>query len=98
MILVTGSVRVAADSLDEALRLSLEHVRRSRLEAGCRMHSVQVDVEDAHRLVFHEIWDDAASLRAHFDLPESGRFVTALTALATSSPEMQVYDATPVRV
>lgn len=98
MILVTGSVVVRLDSLDAALRLSIEHVRRSRLEPGCRRHSVAVDVEDAQRLVFHEIWDDAASLRTHFEVPESGQFVTALTALATSSPEMQVYDATPVRV
>lgn len=98
MILVTGSVVVRPDSLDEALRLSLEHVRRSRLEPGCRMHSVQVDAENARRLVFLETWDDAASLRNHFEVPESGQFVTALSALAASPPEIQVYDATTVRV
>jgi quinol monooxygenase YgiN len=98
VILVTGSVVVRPECVDEALGLSLEHVRRSRLEPGCRLHSVQVDAEDARRLVFLEVWADAAALRTHFEVPESGRFVTALTALAASPPEMQVYDAAPVRV
>ena len=30
MIVVTGSVTARADSFDEVLKLSLEHVRRSR--------------------------------------------------------------------
>jgi len=35
MILVTGCFIVKEDRLAEALSLSLEHVRRSRLENGC---------------------------------------------------------------
>ena len=35
MIIVTGSVVVKDELREQALALSLEHVRRSRAEAGC---------------------------------------------------------------
>jgi quinol monooxygenase YgiN len=51
MILVTGSVRARVDAVDEVERLALEHVRRSRTEPGCLLHSVHRDVEDPQRFV-----------------------------------------------
>src|SRR4051794_29996435 len=93
MLIVTGSVRVRPDAIESALALSLEHVHRSRTEQGCLLHSVHRDVEDPFRLVFLEHWDDAAALRAHFEVPASGAFVTDLSALADSPPEMAIYDA-----
>jgi quinol monooxygenase YgiN len=96
MIIVTGSVQARPDALDEVLRLSLEHVRRSRLEPGCLLHSVHQDVEDANRVVFVEHWADRDALRAHFGVPASGEFVNALTALAAGSTSIEIYEAGPV--
>ena len=98
MLIVTGSVRVRPGSLDEAVAVSLEHVRRSRTEPGCLLHSVHHDVEDADRLVFLEHWADAPSLAAHFRVPASGEFVTALAALAAEPPTIEVYEAERTRV
>lgn len=97
MIIVTGSVRARPESIDEALRLSLEHVHRSRREPGCLLHSVHRDAEDPLRLVFLEHWEDRDALDRHFSVPASGEFVTAVTALASEPPEMQVYEALPLR-
>ena len=93
MLIVTGSVHVLPDQLQRALELSLEHVRRSRTEPGCLLHSVHHDAEDPHRLVFLEHWADASALRAHFDVPASRAFVTELAGLAHEPPEMQIYEA-----
>ena len=98
MIIVTGSVQARPEHLDEVLRLSLEHVHRSRAEPGCLVHSVHQDVEDAHRVVFVEHWQDIDALRAHFAVPASGGFVTAVQDLATGTPTLEIYDATPARV
>src|SRR4051812_48142089 len=38
MILVTGTLHARADTLDELRQLALEHVARSRAEAGCLEH------------------------------------------------------------
>ena len=46
MIVVTGSVTAREDSFQEARRLSLEHVLRSRKEPGCISHAVHIDCEN----------------------------------------------------
>ena len=96
MILVTGTIRARSDTIDEVLGLSLEHVRRSRTEPGCRSHAVHHDAEDPLRLVFLEEWDDREALLAHFAVPASGEFVSAAWALAAEPPTIQIYEATPI--
>ena len=92
MIIVTGSVRARDDALDEAIALSLQHVHRSRQEPGCLLHSVHRDVEDPSRLLFLEHWRDRAALDAHFAVPESLEFVTAVSALADEPPTLDIYE------
>ena len=91
MIIVLGQVDAAPGTIDEALALALEHVHRSRGEPGCISHAVHRDVEQPYRLVFVERWADRDALDAHFRVPESGAFVEALTALATTDPVMDIY-------
>ena len=69
MILVTGSVTARPETFGEVREISLEHVRRSRTEAGCISHAVHVDCENPLRLVFIEQWADRAVLAAHFAVP-----------------------------
>jgi quinol monooxygenase YgiN len=94
MIVVTGSVTAREDSFSEVRRLSLEHVHRSREEAGCISHAVHIDCEDPLRLVFIEQWADRTALLAHFAVPASRDFVRALQSLVTTSPTLEIYDAT----
>jgi quinol monooxygenase YgiN len=98
MILVTGSILARADSLNELLALSLEHVRRSRAEPGCLSHAVHQDVENPLRLVFVEEWSDRTALTAHFSLPASRAFVKAGGALAAAPPTLSAYDVASVKL
>jgi quinol monooxygenase YgiN len=92
---VTGSILARPSCIDQIVALSLEHVRRSRQEPGCLLHSVHRDVEEPLRLVFLEHWADADSLRAHFRVPASGAFVNEAAALAAGPPQIAIYDAQP---
>jgi quinol monooxygenase YgiN len=98
VIIVTGSIRARPDTIDEVVELSLQHVRRSRQEPGCLLHSVHRDVEDPLRLVFVEHWADSAALATHFDVPESAAFVVAVSELAAETPQLDIYDAEPTGV
>ena len=98
MIIVTGSVCARPDAIDEVLRLSLEHVQRSRTEPGCLLHSVHRDVEDELRVVFLEHWADSAALAAHFEVPASLEFVTAVGALAAEPPTIEIYEAERAKI
>ena len=94
MIVVTGSVTARADSFDEARKLSLDHVHRSRTEPGCISHAVHVDCENPLRLVFFEQWADRNALLAHFAVPASRNFVRALQSLASEATSIELYEAT----
>lgn len=96
MVIVTGSVKAHPHTIERVLALSLEHVRRSRTEDGCLLHSVHYDAEDPHRLVFLEHWEDETALRKHFAVPASGRFVEEVTALADGTPEISIFEAHPI--
>jgi quinol monooxygenase YgiN len=98
MIIVTGSILAQAGRLDELLACSLEHVRRSRSEAGCLAHAVHRDAENPLRLVFLEEWADRDALVAHFALPASRAFVKAAGALAAAPPTLKIYEAVAVRL
>ena len=93
MVLVIGSVTLREGTIDEALALSLEHVRRSRSEPGCLSHAVHRDAEDPQRLVFVEEWADLPALQQHFQVPASRGFVKSLSALAAEPPQMSIHDA-----
>ena len=98
MIIVTGSITAQDEHVEEVERRSLEHVRRSRGEPGCLLHSVHRDVEDPHRFVFVEHWADVDALRTHFAVPFSGEFVGAAAALASEPPVISVFTAEPMDV
>ncbi len=93
MIVVTGSVTTRQETFEEARRLSLEHVQRSRTEPGCISHSVHIDCENPWRLVFIEQCADRSVLAAHFAVPSSRNFVRALGALVAAPPTIEIYDA-----
>ena len=97
MIIVWGSIETKPEFTENALELSLEHVKRSRLEPGCLMHSVQIDVENKQRIVFFEEWEDMNALQIHFQVPESVEFIKAVSGMATGAPLLKIFDATQVK-
>ena len=96
MVIVWGSIETTAAHLDEVLRLSLEHVQRSRKEPGCISHSVQIDAENPNRLVFFEEWQDQAALQLHFSVAASNEFIAQVGPLAVSAPLIKIFASTLV--
>ena len=96
MIIVTGRVTARPETIGEVLSVSLEHVRRSRTESGCLLHSVHRDVEEPLALVFLEHWRDREALRAHFRVPESRAFVKILARLVARSAPIEIFEAEPI--
>lgn len=98
MIIVTGTLHARADTLDQVLSLSREHVQRSRAEAGCLEHGVAIDADDPLRLVFFERWADREAIGAHFKVPASRAFGKAVAALVDQPPTLSMFDASALSV
>ena len=93
MIIVVGSVDGRTEGFDRLVKISLEHVHRSRAEDGCLEHIVQIACEDPLRLRFFERWRDAAALKAHFARSESRMFVQEVAKLCSKPPVMAIHEA-----
>lgn len=93
MIIVIGSITTTQDTEAEILRLSREHVVRSRAESGCISHNVHIDCENSNRVVFVEYWTDGAALKAHFAVPESQQFASTVGRLSATPAEIKVFNA-----
>lgn len=93
MIIITGSVMTDATNRAEIERLCIEHSQRSRAEPGCIAHNVHADCETPDKLVFLELWADAAAVRTHFAVPESGAFVQRIGQLSAEPTTIQIYRA-----
>ena len=98
MILVLGEILTRPDTVVEALALCLEHVHRSRHEAGCISHDVSQDTENPRRLLFTERWADEAALRTHFAIPAAQGFVKSLAPLLAARAAMHVFEASDVKI
>lgn len=94
MIVIIGSFIAKEGQRDNALTLSLAHVHRSRTEDGCLMFSVNIDAENANRLVFVEEWRDMATLKGHFKVPECIEFASRINEVAQSVAPLNIYEAT----
>jgi quinol monooxygenase YgiN len=97
MLIVSGDVTARADSLEQMLKASLEHVHRSRQEPGCISHDVSVDAENPLRLMFFERWQDEAALKIHFAVPASRAFWKLLQTLAAEPGAMHIHDAREIK-
>ena len=93
MILVIGHVTARSDTIDELLRISVEHVLRSRAEPGCLSHEVSRDAQNPLRLTFVERWADMPALLTHFKVEASRSFGKALAQGADGTPDMQLYES-----
>ncbi len=98
MILITGHAIAKPEYLSEALRISLEHVHRSRMEPGCLSHAVSQDVENPNKLVFVEQWADAEAVKAHFAVPASRVFGKALYRMAMEAPVIEIFYAQVIKI
>ena len=93
MVIVWGCMQAMPEHREEAIRVSLEHVHRSRGEPGCISHAVHIDAENANLLVFYEEWEDMAALQAHFSVPESAAFIDSVAGLAVGPPEIKIFES-----
>lgn len=96
MIVVTGAIVAKPETFDQILRLSIEHVERSRREPGCISHDVHVDCQNPMRLFFYERWQDEAAIKAHFAVPASRGFIKAVRELAAEASAPEVLRAEPM--
>ena len=84
-LIIAGTVRVPPENLDGLRPHMTAMMRASRAEAGCRAYGYAEDVAEPGLVHVFEVWDDQASLDAHFLTPH-------MTAWRGAWPNFGVHD------
>ena len=95
VIIVTGGVRARPETIDEVVRLSLEHVRRSRQNraACCTPCTTTSRIRTTSS---SSSTGPTAPRSTRTSESPSGAFVEALGPLAAEPPTIDIYDAEPL--
>src|SRR6185312_1162681 len=93
MIVLTGTVRIPADKLDQARPLMKQVIEATRKEDGCLFYSFGADVLQPGLIVVAEAWRDEAALGVHLNSSHFAAWRDAGAALGVSDRQLTVYEA-----
>jgi quinol monooxygenase YgiN len=98
MILITGTVEIAAENRAAFVAAVTRHVTLSREEVGCISHGFFEDVMAPGTFVFVERWRDMAAVREHFAKDYSRETVGVLRRLAVTSTGVEIHEVASTQV
>lgn len=96
MIVINARIAADAATLAQLKQAIAVMEKASRSEPGCRDYTFSVELNDAGTLRITELWDDMASLQAHFATPHMAEFGKAMQAHPPKSVEAKCFEATEV--
>lgn len=93
MLLIMGTVRLAAGGLDRALAAMEKMVMGSRAEDGCLTYAYGQDVLDPTLIHVVERWRDREALKAHGVSPHMAEWRAAGAELGLYDRDLKLYEA-----
>jgi quinol monooxygenase YgiN len=93
LLIITGTFRVPATTLDSARPAMAAMIQASRLEPGCLQYSYGEDVLDSGLIHVTEHWADRASLEAHWAAPHIRAWRAAWADLGIGGRDLTLFDA-----
>ena len=87
-IVLVARLKVKADAVEEAKRLSLKITADSRTEEGNINYDVHQAIDDAAVFVWHETWANKAALDEHFEKDYFKEFFARVGELSAEPPQI----------
>jgi quinol monooxygenase YgiN len=92
MLLIVGTVRLPAENLERARPAMQAMVQASRAEPGCLEYGYAEDVLVPGLIHVKELWQDQASLDAHFASRHIADWRAAWPGLSIGERDLRVYE------
>lgn len=92
MLLVIGTIRMPAATINDARPVMAEMVIASRAEDGCLDYGYAEDVLDPGLIHVRELWRDQAALDAHFAMPHLAAWRATWTKLRITDRNLRCYE------
>jgi quinol monooxygenase YgiN len=91
VLVVVASLRGKSDKREECKAALAKAAAASRADAGCHGYTFTVDVEDPDHYVSVELWEDQASLDAHFGSPALADLMAVAGELLDGEVDIKTY-------
>ena len=91
MLVVIATLPGKSDKRAECVAALAKAAEASRGDAGCLGYTFAVDVENPDRYVSVELWEDQASLDAHFGAPHLAELMTVAAELLAGEVDIKTY-------
>ena len=91
MIVVSGTIEVAAADAAAAIEAATVMAAATRKEAGCRAYAFYQDIEAPGVFRVFEKWDDDAALTAHFATEHMAAFRAKLGGIGILGRDVKLY-------
>ena len=92
MLLIIGTVRLPADSLERARPSMAAMLQATRAEDGCLEYSYSADVLDPGVIHITERWRDQTALDEHFKSAHMSSWRESWPSLGIREPRLYVYE------
>jgi quinol monooxygenase YgiN len=92
VLVVIATLTGKSDKRDELTEVLGTAAAGTRTEAGCLAYSMTRDLEDPDRYVSVEVWQDQASLDAHFVGPNIAKLFAAAGELFAGGADIKTYE------
>jgi quinol monooxygenase YgiN len=97
MVILAGTMRIAAGKRSAALAPIRNMVEATRAEPGCLEYSFAFDALDDHLLRIFEVFRDPAALAAHRASPHMAAWRVVMPELGVSGRDMSEYTVQSAR-
>ncbi len=97
MIVVTGTIELAAENADAAVGHAIEVMRETAAEKGCIVYRFYRDLENPALFRVYEEWESEADLGAHLKSPHVAEFGRRLQEVGVVSRSLKILDVAGVR-
>ena len=93
MVIVMGTVKLAADKLEGAKPAMARMMAASRAEPGCVAYAYAQDLLDPETIHVAEQWQDRAALTEHFATPHMAEWRGVMGSLGLTGRDLKVFEA-----
>jgi len=92
MLIVAGTITIDPADVDALRAAASTMMEETHKEPGCHEYIFSISVADPGVVTIFEVWESAAHLEAHFEVPHMATFRQAMSTMTVTGRNLHRYE------
>lgn len=92
MLIVAGTINIDPADVERLREAASAMMAATHQEPGCQKYEFSIGVADPGAVQIFEVWDSAADLEAHFEMPHMKVFREAMATMTVTGRDLHRYE------